>query len=70
MNELKVKRTKNLLRVILFFLLFLVELYLYVFVRNENILDLIVTIAVGIIFIVALMIYFKDSKEKNFGKTN
>ena len=34
-----------------------VEFYLYVFVRNDNILDLLVTIAAGILFIVLLTLY-------------
>ncbi len=65
MNELKVERVNmNLLRIVLFFIFFILELYLYVFVRNDNILDLFVTIAAGIGFIISLVIYFKYSKEK------
>jgi hypothetical protein len=65
MNELKVERVNmNLLRIVLFFIFFILELYLYVFVRNDNILDLFVTIATGIGFIISLVIYFKYSKEK------
>jgi len=65
MNELKVERVNmNLLRIVLFLIFFILELYLYVFVRNDNILDLFVTIAAGIGFIISLVLYFKYSKEK------
>ena len=65
MNELKVERLNmNLLRIVLFFIFFILELYLYVFVRNDNILDLFVTIAAGIGFIISLVMYFKYSKKK------
>ena len=65
MNELKVERLNmNLLRIVLFFIFFILELYLYVFVRNDNILDLFVTIAACIGFIISLVMYFKYSKKK------
>ena len=65
MNELKVERLNmNLLRIVLFFIFFILELCLYVFVRNDNILDLFVTIAAGIGFIISLVMYFKYSKKK------
>lgn len=70
MNELESKRWKNLLRIILFLVFFLLEFYLYVFVRNDNILDLFVTILAGIFFIISLIIYFKDCNGKNTDKKN
>ena len=57
MNDSKAKKGTELIIVILSFLVFLVELYLYVFVRNDNILDLFVTIIAGMVFIVFLTIY-------------
>jgi len=64
MNDSKDKR-KRLIIVIVSFLFFLLELYLYVFIRNDNILDLFVTIAAGIVFIVFLTIYFKRFKDRD-----
>ena len=63
MNDLKAKKGTKLIIVILAFLVFLVELYLYVFVRNDNILDLFVTIIAGMVFIAFLTIYIKHSKR-------
>ena len=64
MNVSKSPNKAFLIRGILAFIIFAVELYLYVFVRNENILDLFVTIAAGILFIVFLTIYIMRSKNK------
>lgn len=64
MNDSKTKKGKDLILVIISFLVFLLEFYLYVFVRNDNILDLFVTIAAGIVFIVFLTIYYKHSKDR------
>lgn len=63
MNESKGKKSPGLARVILAFTIFAVEFYLYVFVRNDNILDLIVTILTGILFIVLLTVYIVHSVE-------
>ena len=68
MNDSKAKKGKELIIVILSFLVFLVELYLYVFVRNDNILDLFVTIIAGMVFIVFLTIYYKRSKDRKSDK--
>ena len=64
MNDSKAKKGKELIIAILSFLVFLVELYLYVFVRNDNILDLFVTIIAGMVFIVFLTIYNKRYKDR------
>ena len=68
MNDSKAKKGTELIIVILSFLVFLVELYLYVFVRNDNILDLFVTIIAGMVFIVFLAIYYKRSKDRKSDK--
>lgn len=65
MNNSKSPNKAFLIRGILAFTIFAVELYLYVFVRNENILDLFVTIAAGILFVVFLTLYISKSKDKN-----
>ena len=64
----KSKKGTKLIIVILAFLVFLVELYLYVFVRNDNILDLFVTIIAGMVFIAFLAIYIKHSKRMESDK--
>lgn len=68
MNDSIAKKGKEIIIVFLSFLVFLVELYLYVFVRNDNILDLFVTITAGIVFIVFLTIYCKRSKDRKSDK--
>ena len=68
MNDSKAKKGTELIIVILSFLVFLVELYLYVFVRNDNILDLFVTIIAGMVFIVFLTIYYKRAKDRKSDK--
>ena len=68
MKDAKSEKRKKLIIVILSFLVFLVELYLYVFVRNDNILDLFVTIIAGMVFIVFLTIYYKRSKDRKSDK--
>ena len=65
MNDLKSPQKKYLVRTILAFIIFFVEFYLYVFVRNDNILDLFVTIAAGILFTVSLTLFIVHSQEKN-----
>ena len=70
MNNPRSKKKEYFIKSILFFIIFLVEFYLYVFVRNENILDLLVTIAAGILFIVSLTLYFVHFKDKNSAKPN
>jgi len=68
MKDAKSEKRKKLIIVILSFLVFLVELYLYVFVRNDNILDLFVTIAAGIVLIVVLTIYIMHAKDDSSKK--
>ena len=68
MNDSKTPKGIALVIVISSLLVFLVELYLYVFVRNDNILDLLVTIAAGVVFIVFLTIYYKHSKDRKSDK--
>ena len=68
MNDSTAKKGKELIIVILSFLVFMVELYLYVFVRNDNILDLFVTIAAGILFIVSLTLHIVHSRERDSNK--
>ena len=68
MNDSKTPKGIALVIVILSLLVFLVELYFYVFVRNDNILDLFVTIAAGVVFIVFLTIYNKRYKDRKSDK--
>ena len=68
MNDSKTPKGIALVIVISSLIVFFVELYLYVFVRNDNILDLFVTIIAGMVFIVFLTIYIKQSKRMESDK--
>ena len=68
MNDLKPPKKNYLVRALLALAIFLVEFYLYVFVRNDNILDLFVTIAAGILFIVSLTLHIVHSRERDSNK--
>jgi len=59
---------KYLIKTLFAFIIFFVEFYLYVFVRNDNILDLFVTIAAGILFVVCLTLYISHSTDKKSAK--
>lgn len=65
MNDSEVLKRIKLTVVIISFFVFLLELYLYVFVRNDNILDLFVTIAAGMVFIAFLTMYIKRYKDRD-----
>jgi hypothetical protein len=68
MNDSEVIKRINLTIVIISFFVFLLELYLYVFVRNDNILNLFVTIAAGMVFIAFLTMYIKRYKDRDSDK--
>ena len=68
MSDSKFPKNKYLIKTLLTFIIFFVEFYLYVFVRNDNILDLFVTIAAGILFVVCLTLYISHSIDKKSAK--
>ncbi len=68
MKDSEVLKRIKLTVIIISFFVFLLELYLYVFVRNNNILDLFVTIAAGMVFIAFLTMYIKRYKDRDSDK--